>query len=313
MKAGARARSTGTADPHARLAHRVARARARRRIARANAALRRAYEIAQIPDALDRADGVAASQNALVGQDERCDPQRVRFGLPPMRERCQMHDAVDLRGCVHGTANPHVDASTACRPSRAQTRTFLACIMMGERFGEWMSRGELWSQDQRATASDAWMRVLFARVRRMHRCPCCRTAGAAGAKSGRRRAGSRSLLDDQRRLEIAHGVVVDVAARRVAARFGRRARLRAQSDATDGEIAYVQVHRYDADDDDIRAYRTGERRSSRSASQSSSMKPATSAGLSGDDGRVTSSVATPYRSRGRRAARLERFGARARG
>ncbi len=92
-----------------------------------------------------------------------------------------------------------------------------------------------------------------------------------------------SLLDDQRRFEIAHGVVVDVAARRVVRDLvGEHDYV--QSDATDGEIAYVQVHRYDADDDDIRAYRIMNGDLLWSASQSCWSMVATSAGLFCDDG-----------------------------
>jgi outer membrane protein assembly factor BamB len=91
-----------------------------------------------------------------------------------------------------------------------------------------------------------------------------------------------SLLDDQRRFEIAHGVVVDVAARRVVRDLVTEHDF-VQADATDGEIAYVQVHRYDWVDDDIRAYRIMNGDLLWTASQSCWSIVATSAGLFCDD------------------------------
>src|SRR5580765_4056631 len=91
-----------------------------------------------------------------------------------------------------------------------------------------------------------------------------------------------SLLDDHRRFEIAHGVVVDVAARRIVRDLvGEHDYV--QSDATDGEIAYEQIHRYDATEDEIRAYRIMSGQLLWSTAQSCWSMVATSAGLFCDD------------------------------
>ena len=91
-----------------------------------------------------------------------------------------------------------------------------------------------------------------------------------------------SLLDDQRRLEIAHGVVVDLAGRRVVRDLvGEHDYV--QNEASDGEIAYEQIHRYDVIDDDVRAYRIASGELLWTASQSCWSMVATNGGLFCDD------------------------------
>jgi hypothetical protein len=68
-----------------------------------------------------------------------------------------------------------------------------------------------------------------------------------------------SLVDAGHKLEIAHGVIVDVGARRVLRDLvGEHEYV--QDEAMDGDVAYVQIHHYDASTDEVRAYRvsTGE-------------------------------------------------------
>jgi outer membrane protein assembly factor BamB len=127
------------------------------------------------------------------------------------------------------------------------------------------------------------MRVIFAcafvactgEVLPPHVAPPVQTPGRVEPVHG-------SLLDDQRRFEIAHGVVIDIAARRVVRDLvGEHDYV--QSDATDGEIAYVQVHRYDTVVDEVRAYRIMNGDLLWTASQSCWSMVATSAGLFCDD------------------------------
>ncbi|HEX4517281.1 MAG TPA: GMC family oxidoreductase [Polyangiaceae bacterium] len=131
-----------SADPHARpriLSHVLERDDDR---ARAIAALRRAYEIAQSEPMRSIARMVWPRHKTLFSDRmneairSACDSGYHPCGTVPM------HDAVDSRGRVRGTANLYV-ADASIMPTIPSANTNLTCIMMGERFGEWMSRGEL--------------------------------------------------------------------------------------------------------------------------------------------------------------------------
>ena len=101
-------------------------------------------------------------------------------------------------------------------------------------------------------------------------------------RPGRVEPARGSLQDDSRRIEIAHGVVVDVAGRRVVRDLvGEHDYV--QNEAFDGEIAYEQIHRYDVLDDDVRAYRVASGELLWTASQTCWSMVATSAGLFCDD------------------------------
>lgn len=91
-----------------------------------------------------------------------------------------------------------------------------------------------------------------------------------------------SLIDCDRRLAIAHGVVVDVGARRVVRDLVAEHDY-VQNETIDGDVAYVQVHRYDSVEDEVRAYRISSGDLLWTASQSCWSMVATSAGVFCDD------------------------------
>jgi len=92
-----------------------------------------------------------------------------------------------------------------------------------------------------------------------------------------------SLIDRGRRHEIAHGVVVDIAARRVVRDLVAEHDF-VQNDVVDGDLAYEQIHRYDeAHDDDVRAYRVSSGQLLWVAPQTCWSMVATSAGVFCDD------------------------------
>jgi choline dehydrogenase len=131
-----------SADPHAKpriLSHVLERDDDRNR---AIAALRRAYEIAQTAPMRSLARMVWPRKKTLFSDRmhdairHACDSGYHPCGTVPM------HDAVDARGRVHGTANLYV-ADASIMPTIPSANTNLTCLMIGERFGEWMSRGDL--------------------------------------------------------------------------------------------------------------------------------------------------------------------------
>ncbi len=131
-----------SADPHAkpRIASHVLELREDRE--RAVAALRRAFEIAQSPPMRALGRLFWPRQSTLLSDRmhdairSACDSGYHPCGTVPMGE------ATDSRGRVHGTTNLWV-ADASLMPTVPSANTNLTCIMMGERFGEWMSRGEL--------------------------------------------------------------------------------------------------------------------------------------------------------------------------
>ena len=91
-----------------------------------------------------------------------------------------------------------------------------------------------------------------------------------------------SLIDRDHELEIAHGVIVDIGARRVVRDLVAEHDY-VQNEAIDGDVAYVQVHRYDVVEDDIRAYRVSSGDLLWTAAQTCWSMVATSAGVFCDD------------------------------
>jgi len=131
-----------SADPHARPrieSHVLEREDDR---ARAIGALRRAYEIAQSAPMRSLARMVWPRHKTLFSDKmndairHACDSGYHPCGTVPM------HGAVDSRGRVHGVASLYV-ADASIMPTVPSANTNLTCIMMGERFGAWMARGEL--------------------------------------------------------------------------------------------------------------------------------------------------------------------------
>jgi len=131
-----------SADPHARprIASHVLELREDRE--RAVAALRRAFEIAQSPPMRALGRLFWPRQSTLLSDRmhdairSACDSGYHPCGTVPMGQ------ATDSRGRVNGTTNLWV-ADASLMPTVPSANTNLTCIMMGERFGEWMSRGVL--------------------------------------------------------------------------------------------------------------------------------------------------------------------------
>lgn len=136
-----------SADPHAkpRIQSHVLEERDDR--LRAIAALRRAWEIAQSPPMKSLARMVWPRRSTLFSDAmhdairHACDSGYHPCGTVPMA-RDATGGAVDSRGRVFGVDNLWV-ADASIMPTVPSANTNLTCIMIGERFGEWMSRGEL--------------------------------------------------------------------------------------------------------------------------------------------------------------------------
>ena len=75
-----------------------------------------------------------------------CDSGYHPCGTVPMGDASEiapgLRPATDSRGRVNGTTGLYV-ADASLMPTVPSANTNLTCIMMGERFGEWMARGEL--------------------------------------------------------------------------------------------------------------------------------------------------------------------------
>ncbi len=136
-----------SADPHAkpRIASHVLELREDR--LRAIAALRRAYEIAQSPPMTKLAMMIWPRRTTLFSESmhdairNACDSGYHPCGTVPMAANASS-GAVDARGRFFGVDNLWV-ADASIMPTVPSANTNLTCIMIGERFGEWMSRGEL--------------------------------------------------------------------------------------------------------------------------------------------------------------------------
>jgi hypothetical protein len=92
-----------------------------------------------------------------------------------------------------------------------------------------------------------------------------------------------SLIDSDLRLEIAHGVIVDIGGRRVVRDLVEEHDY-VQNEVIAGDTAYVQVHRYDEIVDDLRAYRIATGDLAWTISQTCWSMVATSTGVFCDDG-----------------------------
>jgi choline dehydrogenase len=131
-----------SADPHAkpRIASHVLELREDR--VKAIAALRLAWQIAQSAPMKSLARMVWPRHSTLFSDRmhdairNACDSGYHPCGTVPMGE------ATDFRGRVNGTSGLWV-ADASLMPTVPSANTNLTCIMMGERFGEWMARGEL--------------------------------------------------------------------------------------------------------------------------------------------------------------------------
>jgi len=131
-----------TADPHEkpRIRSRVLHERADRD--HAIAALRRAWEIAQSAPMRSLATMIWPRRSTLFSDRmhdairHACDSGYHPCGTVPMGS------ATDSRGRVGGVENLWV-ADASLFPTVPSANTNLTCIMFGERFGEWMARGEL--------------------------------------------------------------------------------------------------------------------------------------------------------------------------
>ena len=104
--------------------------------------LRRAYEIAQSAPMRSLATLFWPRKKTLLSDRmhdairNACDSGYHPCGTVPMG------DGTDARGRVHGVENLWV-ADASLMPTVPSANTNLTCLMMGERFGEWMARGEL--------------------------------------------------------------------------------------------------------------------------------------------------------------------------
>jgi choline dehydrogenase len=134
-----------SADPHEkpRIFSRVLHERTDRD--RAIAALRRAWEIAQKAPMASLARMVWPRRSTLFSDRmhdairHACDSGYHPCGTVPMGEGS---GATDPRGRVRGVENLWV-ADASLFPTVPSANTNLTCLMFGERFGEWMARGEL--------------------------------------------------------------------------------------------------------------------------------------------------------------------------
>lgn len=131
-----------TADPHEkpRIASHVLEEREDRD--KAVAALRRAYEISQTTTLRSMSRMVWPRKKTLFSEAmhdairSACDSGYHPSGTVPMKS------AVDARGRVFGVEGLYV-ADASIMPTIPSANTNLTCLMIGERFGEWMRRGEL--------------------------------------------------------------------------------------------------------------------------------------------------------------------------
>ena len=131
-----------SADPHARvrIASHVLEEKEDRDLA--VGALRRAYEISRSPAMRSLATLLWPRERTLMGDKmhdairHACDSGYHPCGTVPMNE------AVDSRGRVHGIEGLYV-ADASIMPTIPSANTNLTCIMIGERFGEWMREGGL--------------------------------------------------------------------------------------------------------------------------------------------------------------------------
>lgn len=109
---------------------------------KAIAALRRAWEISQTGAMRSMATMVWPRRSTLFSDRmhdairKACDSGYHPCGTVPMGK------AVDSRGRVFGTTNLYV-ADASIMPTVPSANTNLTCIMIGERFGEWMAHGDL--------------------------------------------------------------------------------------------------------------------------------------------------------------------------
>jgi choline dehydrogenase len=131
-----------SADPHEkpRIASHVLEEREDRD--KAIAALRRAYEISQTAPLRSIATMVWPRKRTLLSDRmhdairHACDSGYHPCGTVPMS------GAVDTRGRVFGVEGLYV-ADASIMPTVPSANTNLTCLMIGERFGEWMRKGEL--------------------------------------------------------------------------------------------------------------------------------------------------------------------------
>ena len=129
-------------DPHAkpRIASHVLEEREDRD--KAIAALRRAFEISRSPAMRSLAHLVWPREKTLLSDRMHdavrtvCDSGYHPCGTVPMKE------AVDSRGRVQGVEGLYV-ADASIMPTVPSANTNLTCIMIGERFGEWMRENAL--------------------------------------------------------------------------------------------------------------------------------------------------------------------------
>ncbi|HEY1959387.1 MAG TPA: GMC family oxidoreductase N-terminal domain-containing protein [Polyangiaceae bacterium] len=131
-----------SADPHAKPRIRSSVLALREDRDKAIAALRRAWEIAQSPPMRSLARMIWPRRSTLFSDRmhdairHACDSGYHPCGTVPMGE------ATDSRGRVTGVENLVV-ADASLFPTVPSANTNLTCIMFGERFGEWLARGEL--------------------------------------------------------------------------------------------------------------------------------------------------------------------------
>jgi len=135
-----------SADPHAkpRIATHALEERDDR--VRAIAALRRAWEIAQAAPMRRLATLIWPRRSTLFSEAmhdairNACDSGYHPCGTVPMA-RSPRDGACDAHGRVFGVESLFV-ADASIMPTVPSANTNLTCLMIGERFGEWMARGE---------------------------------------------------------------------------------------------------------------------------------------------------------------------------
>ncbi len=136
-----------SADPHAKPRIRTHALEERDDRLRAIAALRRAYEIAQSAPMKKIATMVWPRRSTLFSDSmhdairNACDSGYHPCGTVPMGRDASV-GAIDSRGRVYGVENLFV-ADASIMPTVPSANTNLTCIMIGERFGEWLARGDL--------------------------------------------------------------------------------------------------------------------------------------------------------------------------